>query len=393
MLEPDRLLHERYQLQHRLSENQVRQTWLAKDLQAPPDSDDRVVLKLLPFGGEVQWEHLKLFEREAHILQQLQHPRIPRYRDYFHIDDRSLWFALVQEYIPANSLKQWQENGKRFDERDVRRIARELLDILIYLHHLNPPVLHRDLKPSNLLVDDSWQVYLVDFGAVQDKSAIEGSTFTVVGTYGYAPMEQFGGRTVPASDLYALGATLIHLLSGIAPADLPQADLRFQFRDRISASEGLICWLEKMTEPSVERRFASAREAKEALDAPPRALATVPQQAIANTSGQGGIFDPNVPVPEEILGWNWGAFLMANWWPLTNRVWFGLLSWMPFPFGSIVNVLLGYKGNEWAWKSRRWRSIEQFKSHQRGWTIAGIFFAIPWYVLMWMILWWLLEEL
>jgi hypothetical protein len=84
---------------------------------------------------------------------------------------------------------------------------------------------------------------------------------------------------------------------------------------------------------------------------------------------------------------------MANWWPLTNRVWFGLFSWMPFPFGSIVNVLLGYKGNEWAWKSRRWRSIEQFKSHQRGWTIAGIFFAIPWYVVMWMILWWLLEEL
>ena len=71
-------------------------------------------------------------------------------------------------------------------------------------------MLHRDIKPSNLILGEDEQVYLVDFGAVQDKVAPSCTTFTVVGTYGYTPMEQFGGRAVPASDLYALGATLIH---------------------------------------------------------------------------------------------------------------------------------------------------------------------------------------
>jgi Serine/threonine protein kinase len=91
------------------------------------------------------------------------------------------------------------------------------------LHELSPPVLHRDIKPSNLILDDSEQIYLVDFGAVQAQASVTGVTFTVVGTSGYAPLEQFWGRgAVAASDLYALGATLIHLLTNTYPADLPQ---------------------------------------------------------------------------------------------------------------------------------------------------------------------------
>jgi serine/threonine protein kinase len=146
----------------------------------------------LAFGGQIQWEDLKLFEREAQILKQLNHPRIPDYRDYFCIDDRSLWFGLVQKYIPGCSLKEQLASGKRFTERQVRKIAESVLKILIHLHELNPSVLHRDIKPSNLIWGEDEQVYLVDFGAVQDRAAKEGATFTVVGTYGYAPMEQFG---------------------------------------------------------------------------------------------------------------------------------------------------------------------------------------------------------
>ncbi len=109
-----------------------------------------------------------------------------------------------------------------------------------YLHQLNPPVLHRDIKPSNLILGEDEQVYLVDFGAVQDSAVKEGGTFTVVGTYGYTAIEQFGGRAVTASDLYALGATLIHLLTGIAPADLPQKDLRIHFSDKVSISASFV---------------------------------------------------------------------------------------------------------------------------------------------------------
>lgn len=265
MLQAEDILQNRYQLKHKLGDNAARQTWLANDL-AAPTSDSQVVVKLLAFGGQVQWENLKLFEREAQILKQLNHSQIPKYQDYFCIDDRLLWFGLVENYIPRDSFKDLLNQGKRFTEKQVRQIAVDVLKILIYLHELNPPVLHRDIKPSNLILGEDEKIYLVDFGAVQDKAATEGATFTVVGTYGYTPMEQFGGRAVPASDLYALGATLIHLLTGTTPADLPQRDLRIQFSDRVTLSPSFINWLEKLTEPAPERRFNTAQEAFEALN-------------------------------------------------------------------------------------------------------------------------------
>lgn len=263
MLQPGQIVNNRYQLGQKLGQNAGRQTWLAADLSTQPN--ESVVVKLLSFGGEVQWDDLKLFEREAQVLKQLDHPRIPQYRDYFSIDERFLWFGLVQEYISGFSLKDLLVQGKRFTEKEVRQIANDVLNILIYLHELNPPVLHRDIKPSNLILGEDKHVYLVDFGAVQDKAAAEGATFTVVGTYGYAPMEQFGGRAVPASDLYALGATLIHLLTGTAPADLPSKDLRIQFSDRISANPNFVSWIESLTEPALEKRLTSARQALNTL--------------------------------------------------------------------------------------------------------------------------------
>jgi hypothetical protein len=86
-----------------------------------------------------------------------------------------------------------------------------------------------------------------------------------VGTYGYAPLEQLGGRATPASDLYALGATLIHLLTGVAPADLPQKNGRIQLADRVRLNPGFVRWIEKLTEPNLSQRFSSALEALEAL--------------------------------------------------------------------------------------------------------------------------------
>lgn len=263
MLEVGQRLNDRYQLQQKLGQNAGRQTWLAVDLAT--SFADPVVVKLLAFGDQVQWDDLKLFEREAQILRQIDHPRIPKYRDYFAIDDRLLWFGLVYDYIPGSSLKQLLEASKRFSEEQVRRIALEVLEVLQTLHQLSPPILHRDIKPSNLILGKDDRIYLVDFGSVQDKAAKEGATFTIVGTYGYTPMEQFGGRSVPASDLYALGATLIHLLTGISPADLPQHQLQIQFSDRVSLDLPFIQWLEELTHPDVDRRFQSAQQAKESL--------------------------------------------------------------------------------------------------------------------------------
>ena len=376
MLQAEQILNERYQLKRKLGQNSGRQTWLAEDIGvSPPES---VIVKLLTFGGEVQWDDLKLFEREAQVLKQLNHPRIPKYRDYFSIDEQSLWFGLVQEYIPGISLKEQLIRGKHFTEDEiVYIIAVDVLTILEFLHQLNPAVLHRDIKPSNLIWGEDDRIYLVDFGALQDRATREGATFTVVGTYGYAPMEQFSGRAVPASDLYALGVTLIHLLTGTAPVDLPQRNLRICFEEQVTLTPRVVNWLKTLTEPAPEQRFKSAAQALSALESAltpsiTKDNSTIERQVL-NNSGHGNILDSAVPVPHEIKGWNWGAFLMPWFWPFTNQVWIGLFSYVP-NCQLIMALALGAKGNEWAWKSRRWRSIEQFKAHQRRWVVAGMCF-------------------
>ncbi|MBD0302096.1 MAG: serine/threonine protein kinase, partial [Tolypothrix sp. T3-bin4] len=102
---------------------------------------------------------------------------------------------------------------------------------------------------------------------------------------------------------------------------------------------------------------------------------------IINNSGC-GINNITEEVPDEIKGWNWGAFLLPWFWLWTNQVWVGLLCFVP-QTGFVVTLALGAKGNEWAWKSRRWRSIEQFKAHQRGWTIAGLMIGAPISIFLW----------
>jgi serine/threonine protein kinase len=282
MLQTQQVLNQRYQLQRQLGNNAGRQTWLAQDIAT--SAAETVIVKLLAFSPQMQWDEFKLFEREAQVLQQLNHPQIPQYRDYFSLDKEIgqglCWFGLVQQYIPGASVRELLNQGKHFTEKQVEKLATDVLQILIYLHSLNPSVLHRDIKPSNLILGQDKKIYLVDFGAVQNQAAAEGVTLTVVGTTGYAPLEQFWGRTVPASDLYALGATLIHLLTGTSPADLPQENLRIQFRDRVSVNSSLIRWIETLTEPHIEQRFTSASEALEALQNKrylKNVLATFPQ--------------------------------------------------------------------------------------------------------------------
>jgi serine/threonine protein kinase len=264
------ILGERYEIQQQLGKKAGRRTLLARDLK----TQELVAIKLLSFGSDFEWDSLKLFEREAQTLKSLSHPFIPRYLDYFEVNALAFkGFALVQTYIPAQTLEQYLQAGRTFTEAEIQEIAKAVLEILIYLHGLHPPVIHRDIKPSNILLGERsgnsvGQVYLVDFGSVQTVLATEGDTKTVVGTYGYMPPEQFGGRTVAASDLYSFGATLIYLLTGTHPADLPQKDFRIQFEQLANPSPSFNSWLKRMIEPSLERRFSSASAALEALNKP-----------------------------------------------------------------------------------------------------------------------------
>ncbi|MEM9006646.1 MAG: serine/threonine-protein kinase [Cyanobacteria bacterium P01_F01_bin.86] len=264
------LLQDRYRIKQSLGQNTHRisqQTFLAID----EVTNQPVAIKILRFGSDFEWEHLKLFEREAAILQALNHPAIPRYLDSFDLDAPDCrGFALVQTYIEAQSLEEHLQQGRAFATAEVVEIACQLLRILTYLHSHNPPIIHRDIKPSNVLLRDRTAhsvgtIHLVDFGSVQSLVAIEGGTITVVGTYGYMPPEQFGGRAVPASDLYSLGATIIYLLTGTHPANLPQRDLRIRFEDSVSLDDSFKHWLRQLIEPSLEKRFPDAATTLKAL--------------------------------------------------------------------------------------------------------------------------------
>ena len=268
MLFPQQCIHDRYQLDTLLSEKPGCRVFLATDLQ----TQSRVIVKCLLFSFGITWEEVKLFEREAEVLQYFHHKAIPQYIDRFELTlSNAQGFAVVQTWIPATSLKQHLESGRSFSEAEIQQIAEQLLSILHDLHTHAPPIVHRDIKPSNILLGDRsgnsvGQVYLIDFGSVQTIAATQDGTFTITGTYGYMPPEQFSGRTFPSSDLYSLGATIAQLLTGIAPSEL-LCDGNLQ-PDRFQCSKELYRWIIRVLQPNPHQRFESALEALEALQKP-----------------------------------------------------------------------------------------------------------------------------
>jgi serine/threonine protein kinase len=254
---------DRYRILDTLGEGGGSIAYQVEDLQ----NGELLALKALALDRATEQKAIALFEREAQTLAQLQHSAIPSYKDYFQGDpDSDRTFYIVQELAPGKSLAQLVESGWRTSEAEVKRIAKQLLTVLSYLHELSPPVIHRDIKPQNVIYRPDGRVSLVDFGAVQSTyySAIAHEN-TVVGTFGYMAPEQFIGRAVPASDLYGLAATLLFLLTHRSPADLPTRQLKIDFRSGVQISEPFADWLETMLEPDPEDRFPSAKEALAAL--------------------------------------------------------------------------------------------------------------------------------
>jgi len=250
------IIAQRYQILNTLGQGGVGITYEAQDL----NNGERVALKALSLHRMNDWKVLELFEREAQILSYLHHPAIPSYLDYFQVDtpqDRG--FYIVQKLAEGKSLAAWVEDGWKPQESEVKRLATQILEILVYLQQLIPPVIHRDIKPQNIIRSADGQVFLVDFGAVQDTyhNTITGGS-TVVGTYGYMAPEQFRGQAVLSTDLYGLGTTLLFLLIGKSPADLPQRQLKINFRPYVHISHHFADWLEKMLEPVIAGRFPAA---------------------------------------------------------------------------------------------------------------------------------------
>lgn len=173
------------------------------------------------------------FYQEASTLARLDHPNLPKVSDYFSEADRDY---LVMDFVPGQDLKEMLagalREGHSLPERTVLSWTDQLCDALSYMHTQDPPVLHRDIKPSNIKVTPAGNVKLVDFGLVKVLAPDDQRTITVVqgrGTVQYIPLEQYGGdtgHTDVRSDIYSLGATLYHLLTGQPPLDAKQRFLK-----------------------------------------------------------------------------------------------------------------------------------------------------------------------
>jgi serine/threonine protein kinase len=217
---------------------------------------------------ELAFKLADLFEREGRVLSQLRHPSIPRFLDFIsHKTDQDTELFLVQEYVSGKNLGAMVADGRHFTEAEIREIAFGLARVLESLHTCHPPLIHRDVKPSNIVIGDKGQVFLIDFGAVKNRVQT-GKTLlpTVVGTFGYMPMEQLQGRATPASDIYALGGTLVFLLTHQHPHELPQRRLIPDFRARVKVSGSFASILDRMLAPDPSERYQDGAELRVALE-------------------------------------------------------------------------------------------------------------------------------
>lgn len=206
----------------------------------------------------------RLFHREAKILLTLSHPGIPKLYAYFSDGDYSY---LVQDYIPGQTLSEELSQRKQvFSEYEVCKLMLELAEILEYLHSQKPPIIHRDVKPQNLMRHSNGRLQLIDFGAVYQAASARVSSETLIGSPGYAPPEQIFGEPVPQSDLYATGATMLRLLTGIHPSKLfNNSTKRMEWETKVKVSSGVAQLLRDLLMVNIKKRLPSATELKHRL--------------------------------------------------------------------------------------------------------------------------------
>ncbi len=226
----------------------------------------RVALKELVFSLVPSTQELDAFDREAGLLRTLSHPALPKFRDAFKLGQGvSTRMYLVQEYVPGLSLA-GHLSITRYDEPQVLAYARQVLEVLAYLHTRSPPVVHRDIKPANLVVTTDGFLKLVDLGAAREVAPQGTHRSTLVGTFGYMAPEQLGGSVEPRSDLYALGATLVHLLTRRPPDQLMTPGHELDFDRQANITPRTREFLKLLTAVRPEHRFASAHRALAFLD-------------------------------------------------------------------------------------------------------------------------------
>ena len=230
------------------------------------------------------------FAREADTLAQLKHQAIPAITDRFEIQNRHY---LVMEYVEGRNLEEeLAARAEPLPEGLVIDIARQLSDVLAYLHGLNPPIIYRDMKPSNVMLNPNGRVVLVDFGIARlFKAARKG---TMIGTLGFAPPEQYQGNVDPRSDIYSLGATLHYVLTGRDPEKYPPFSFPPIRELRPAISSNLAGAIDAALAYEMNARPSTIQEFRDMM-LYGRGLSATGGRAVSSTSGTGGLTMPPEP--------------------------------------------------------------------------------------------------
>lgn len=271
-----------------------------------------VALKRFDVQGAHSWKDVELAEREAIVLRTLNHEALPAYVMHF---EHAGALYLAMEKVDGKNLSAAVAEGKRFTFEELLRLLETLANVFEYLHGRQPPVVHRDIKPSNVILRDNGQFALIDFGSVRHGLLPQGGS-TVVGTFGYMAPEQFQGRAMPASDLYGTGVTLLTLLTGTSPENLPHRGLELDVRAALprTTPEPWLTTIEGLTRLDPDVRGNSLAHFLPAL----RDHTTTRPTPNSNASSKG-----NVPEPD----------------PRTVDVLPDVPLALPFPFYVLVRIL------------------------------------------------------
>lgn len=286
LLIPGNVLGNRYEIVRELGRGGFGRSYLAIDLNK---FGEKCVLKEFAPQVRGQAELVKakeLFEREAGVLYKLQHPQIPAFRELFRVSDgESESLLLVQEYIEGETyltkLNQLLKHQQVFSEQEMISLFHSLLPILDYIHRMG--VIHRDISPDNIIYRDRDRLpVLIDFGCVKEIAATVISRYssvkisTRIGKQGYAPEEQMmRGKVSPSSDLYAIAATALTLMTGKDASTIYNpAEASWQWRNHLSLSPEFGAIIDRLLQHNPQHRYQSVAEVLAVL--PPQIERPIP---------------------------------------------------------------------------------------------------------------------
>jgi serine/threonine protein kinase len=279
-LQPGQVLQSRYRILGVIGMGGMGAVYQGRDLHFPTVNKLVAVKEMINLAPDQQLREttMRNFEREAEILATLNHPAIPQIYDYFSFGDRAY---LVMEYIQGKDLEAILNSTEDFlPVEQVRQWAVEICDVLSYLHNHKPePIVFRDMKPSNVMIDHHRRVRLIDFGIA--KTFQIGQPGTMIGTDGFAAPEQYKGMASPAADIYALGATLHHLLTRRDPRLEPP----FSFNKRPiqdynpNVPDAMVQVVMRALSYNPEERYASAEAMRQSMEGAGPGGAAVPAPA------------------------------------------------------------------------------------------------------------------